>query len=354
MKKIAFLLSSLIIFVSVSFAQNCTDPCANNTGDSLPCTYDPDYNVCDDNCSLTTDIYDENTCACVYTPNVDDGCDLTEDSFDAANCEHIHEPIGCPPPNVFDEANCECFCLLPGCNNPCAINYDDSATCDDGSCVYPSPDDGCELTDDFYDAVNCVVVNTPNCPSYSEFDIESCNCIFDCGIGCSNPCAINYYPGATTDECCIYPSPDDGCDVTDDVYDTVNCTVINTPNCPAGSEFDLVSCSCITDCGLPPFCTAPCALNYNPNALCDDGSCTYPSPDDGCEYTDDSYDTVNCVVVNAPNCPSGTVYEASDCSCTSISTESIPTLSEWGLILLALILLNLGVLYMRQTAMEVV
>jgi len=26
----------------------CTDPCANNTGAAEACTYDPDYNVCDD------------------------------------------------------------------------------------------------------------------------------------------------------------------------------------------------------------------------------------------------------------------------------------------------------------------
>jgi len=30
-------------------------------------------------------------------------------------------------------------------------------------------------------------------------------------------------------------------------------------------------------------------------------------------------------------------------------SEIVPTLSEWGLIILALILLNLGVLYIRQT-----
>jgi len=34
---------------------------------------------------------------------------------------------------------------------------------------------------------------------------------------------------------------------------------------------------------------------------------------------------------------------------TAITEESIPTLSEWGLIILALLLLNLGVLYIRQT-----
>ena len=58
MKKIAFLLSIIITSISFSSAQNCTDPCANNTGDALPCTYAPDYNVCDDGCDLTTDVYD--------------------------------------------------------------------------------------------------------------------------------------------------------------------------------------------------------------------------------------------------------------------------------------------------------
>jgi len=47
---------------------NCDDPCANNTGDLAPCTYDPDYNVCDDNNPNTDDSYDEANCVCINTP----------------------------------------------------------------------------------------------------------------------------------------------------------------------------------------------------------------------------------------------------------------------------------------------
>jgi len=40
-------------------------------------------------------------------------------------------------------------------------------------------------------------------------------------------------------------------------------------------------------------------------------------------------------------------------SLNEVQTEAIPTVSEWGLIILALILLNLGVLYIRQTELRI-
>jgi len=50
-------------------------------------------------------------------------------------------------------------------------------------------------------------------------------------------------------------------------------------------------------------CTNPCATNYNPDVTEDDGSCTLPSADDGCDLTTDSIDPTTCAVVNTPPNP---------------------------------------------------
>lgn len=74
---------------------NCNDPCANNTGDPLPCTYDPEYDVCDDACEFTTDTYNNTTCECDFiliTPDCDDNNPSTDDGYNEANCACINTP----------------------------------------------------------------------------------------------------------------------------------------------------------------------------------------------------------------------------------------------------------------------
>jgi len=66
--------------------------------------------------------------------------------------------------------------LIPGCTNPCAINYDPTATEDDGSCDFEIMDDGCDITDDLFDEVTCITVHIPNCPDDAAFDSVSCSC----------------------------------------------------------------------------------------------------------------------------------------------------------------------------------
>ncbi len=183
-----------------------------------------------------------------------------------------------------------CSCdpnFLMGCTDPCATNYDPTATEDDGSCVLPSVDDGCDLTTDSIDPTTCAVVNTP-------------------------------------------PDVDDGCPNTDDSFDAVNCEILNVSNCPSGTVLEADVCTCMPVDVVG--CTDMDACNFDPAATMDNGSCIYTgaSCDDGNSFTDD--DTIQA-----------------DCSCAGIPNgEEVPTVGEWGLIILALLLLNIAVLGIRQ------
>lgn len=169
-------------------------------------------------------------------------------------------------------------CIYYGCMDPTAFNYFPYATNDDGSCIYA----GC--TD-------------PNAPNYNPIaTIEDGTCIY---IGCTNPDATNYDPEANTDDgTCIVP----GCmDPEADNYDpdanveAGNCLFYGCTN-PLASNYDpdanADNGSCIifgcTDQNADNFnpdanfldesciylgCTDPIAANYDPGANEDDGSC---------------------------------------------------------------------------------
>ncbi len=185
----------------------CTDSEADN--------YNPDAFCDNDAC-----IYDSvimgctNTTACNYEPdaNMDDGSCILPDG-----CTN---PMAC---NYDATANCDDgSCTLPnGCTDPSACNYDATATCDDETCVYTPDtcDDGCELTNDYYDESICLCVNE-------------------------------------------IPDVDDNCDTTIDYFDAALCQIFNTvfnDNCDdnnpnTNDSFDAASCQCVyeglDDCSL--------------------------------------------------------------------------------------------------------
>lgn len=87
----------------------CDDPCANNTGETAPCTYDPDYNVCDDGCEFTTDTYNNTSCQCDFTltvPDCDDNDPNTDDSYDEANCLCVNTSTSTFDFELSDPCNC--------------------------------------------------------------------------------------------------------------------------------------------------------------------------------------------------------------------------------------------------------
>jgi len=201
-------------------------------------------------------------------------------------------------------------------------------------------------------------------------------------MGCTDPCAANYDPTADTD------------DGTCEAYD-MTCNA----DCTAGSfggVWDTATCSCINEEAPVTGCTDSTADNYDAAANCDDGSCiggstcsfsigvsaficndggTMEDPSDdtaditfvvmsnGASWTSDvaiggvtagsdgmmltemgvAAGTVITVVFTSddnPDCTFTLNYTVRDC------TVQIPTLSQWGLITLALLLMIMGSLKM--------
>ena len=369
----------------------------------------PDPGDCDnDNCADGTEVWDGNNCECISidipdpTTCIDDGdCNNGEEMWDDTTCEcvavNIPDESSCIDDGdclngteTWNDESCECELIVEtfGCTNPSANNFDENATCDDGSCEFDCPDPGdcdngnCADGTEVWDGINCecISIDIPDpttciddgdCNNGEEmWDDTTCECIAvnipdeltcvddgDClngtetwndqscecdqimeTLGCTNPSANNYDENATCDDgSCEFNCPDPGdCDNGDctdgtEVWDGVacECTSIDVPDpstcvddgdCTNGiEEWNETSCEC--DLSLPVVgCTNPSANNYDPNAECDDGSCEFDCPDPGdCDDGDCSngveiWDgvTCDCVATNIPD-PDSCVDDG-DCS----------------------------------------
>ena len=203
----------------------CTNPIAGNYNPSATC--------------------DDGSCnePCVY--GCTDNGDKDQFWWDA-NYATIYPGMPTYPGSMFP---------IPGVFNPNngACNWDPTATCDDGSCVY---------------IVGCTD------PTASNYDPAAC---LDSGIcigeipGCTDPYALNYNPNATIDDgtCSYYEygCMDDG---------NMPSSYINNGAQPASNPF---SNATNNGSGTPGYQ----ACNYDSSATMDDGSCYYEvDPEIGC------------------------------------------------------------------------
>ncbi|NQX92265.1 MAG: hypothetical protein HRT74_09130 [Flavobacteriales bacterium] len=161
---------------------SCVYP--NGCTDELACNYFPDANCDDGSCEYLTCLGCTNPLACNYDP---------EAIYDDFTCL---DELGCTDETACnyafwadcDNGSCEYNSCL-GCTNPMACNYDEFATQDDGSCSLP---DGCT------DVNACNYIIAAVCDDGS-CEYESCS-------GCTDSGALNYDPEATIDDgSCTYP-----------------------------------------------------------------------------------------------------------------------------------------------------
>ncbi len=201
-------------------------------------------------------------------------------------------------------------------------------------------------------------------------------------MGCTDPCADNFDSTATVDDGTCNP------------YD-MTCNADCTAG-PFGGTWDPANCACINEETPVLGCTDATATNYDAAANCDDGSCIIPGEcnfsvgvsafvcNDGGTMEDPSDDTADVTFVVMSNGSSWTTDVAiggvtagmdgmmltemgvaagtnilvtftsdDDSTCTFVldytvpdCTVQIPTLSQWGLISLALLLMVMGSLKM--------
>ena len=183
-----------------------------------------------------------------------------------------------------------------GCMDPDACNYDESATEDDGTCVYE-------------DCQGCTDVWACNFDPQADSDDGSCEYI-TC-VGCTDSNACNY------DENAVYN--DGSCDFTSCL--NPGCTNASACNYDPEAEFEDGTCDYSSCVG----CTDVQADNYDPEATQDNGSCEYfgcMNPlacnfDMNANVSDDSCDFTSCVgCMNLDACnysPDFTISNASSC-----------------------------------------
>ena len=149
---------------------------------------------------------------------------------------------------------------MSGCTDEEACNYDIEATCDDGSCLVFG-----ELCDD------------ENGMTFNDVVTENCLCqgVLDI-FGCMDSSACNFNPEATSDngscttvdECGVCGGSgiqEGACDCEGNVIDAIGvCGGVCTSDINSNGV-----CDALEVYG----CTYASALNYNPSATSDDGSC---------------------------------------------------------------------------------
>ncbi len=236
--------------------------------------------------------------------------------------------------NAFGEFNiCAFGAAASGCTDPCAPNFDATATTDDGSCE--AYDNTCNQDctagpfGGTWDAATCACINETapvlGCidPAADNFDpAANCDdggCMFS-NPGCTDPCAPNFDATATTD--------DGSCEAYDNTCNQ-DCTAG-----PFGGTWDAATCACINETAPVLGCTDPSADNFDPAANCDDGGCIFSNPGctdpcapnfDATATTDDgsceAYD--NTCNQDCTAGPFGGTWDAATCACIN---ETAPVL----------------------------
>jgi len=274
------------------------------------------------------------------------------------------------PNATIDDGSC--ILCVNGCTDPAADNYNPNATCDDGSCVTagcmiqgsmnfdPNATTPCTVNG-LYPNGCCIqyhygcldpsasnYCNTCNvwCDDSSFWSTCNCNfqwvasddglllgdattncCVYDV-LGCINPVACNYNPGATVDDgscdySCIGCSDPLACDY-DNSY--TGCVVGQGSQ---NTQFVLGDTSCCNYCTYG--CTDINASNYNPaaTAACDGGAL---SNQQGNTSVNCNPPSVNCCCDNTLlagwSCMAGGTISQAGCCTIDNNTPQYATLQD--------------------------
>ena len=210
-------------------------------------------------------------------------------------------------PDCGDPEDCACIALYdPVCGsdgityvNACLAECEGITDFEEGECTPIDPEEyGCSSDNGaFYPIGSAIDGECETCICTLSMDAVfppetywECVEIADCEevYGCTDPTAFNYNPDATVDDGSCVPVVEDGCyDDNGEMYspgyvmegecEICICDFFFGPT--NGNEGNLFAWSCeeIADCEENEVygCTNYMALNYNPEAVYDDGSCEF-------------------------------------------------------------------------------
>ena len=255
----------------------------------------------------------------VSCPNATNTCCNVEGACNGPNSSYWNYD-----PDYSATGGCDLSCVIEGCTDETACNYDADATTDDGSCEYFScATFGC--TDD----------SACNFNASAQFEDGTCtfppaglDCSGDCLVdsdgdgvcdedeisGCVDSQACDYDPTATDSVACTtYPEEGYDCDnnCLADVNSNGQCDYFETSGCTDSSACNfnplatLESGACeFLSCAIYG-CMNSGACNFNFNATHDDGSCVFP---------EEAYDCNGVCVVDTDADGTCDVFEVEGCT----------------------------------------
>ena len=315
--------------VTDSDAESCDYSCFGCTVASA-CNYDPSATQNDGSCDMESCVGCMNSLACNYdetaTIPVPALCSFPASPFVDCNgdCNNDDDEDGVC--NEFE---------IPGCTNPDAVNYnqfatDDNGTCLVGGCTIPSPF-LCNYDSDADYLIYTMCIcdeETGGSPTPESMPVPGCNDIWACNydpLATSNDGSCDYLSclGCTDEAACNY---DPAAIYNDGTCDYASCSVNGCTN-PSACNFDpeatINDGSCEYSSCLG--CTDENAANYDPTATIDNSSCDYPgciiptacnydstatSNDGSCEYSS----CAGCMVADACNFdPEATISDFASC-----------------------------------------
>jgi len=227
----------------------CTDPLALN--------YNPLATINNGTCIYNAQLGCTNPEACNYNPTAttDNG---TCEFISCAGCTD-EEANNYDPTATIDDGSCD-YTVISGCTNPDALNYNPLATINDGSCVFT-----CLWPTVVYDSY-CMQGDQNS--FYIDIDLNALGngAPYTITNSYNNQQQVMSLMGSVT----MGPFPIGVQVVVQATSNTLDCSPLSSDCSPLSSAPLTENCS-VQVLG----CTDPTALNYNPAANVDDGSCQY-------------------------------------------------------------------------------